>query len=1037
MKKTLRRTNALLLYWVLLASTAWAQERTVTGTVTEENGTPIPGVSVVVKGTTNGIITDASGRYSLQISAQDAVLSFSFIGYVKQDVTIDGRSVVNVTMVEDAKELSEIVVYAGLERQTRALGYATTTIKADALNKARDRSALNSLQGKVAGARITNASGQVGAATGVILRGIASFNGNNQALIVVDGIPIDNTNVDNGVLLNNRSMGNRANDINPADIESVTVLKGPAAAALYGSRAANGALIYTTKKGASKSKAEISVTSSYMAESILRVPKFQTTFGLGQLGSNLDYIDDQETWGDPFDGSLRPYTQVVNNRQLYKRYIATPGTVRDGMDTGHQFANDISIGGGNANSNYYFSFSNLEQKGMVPWTFMDRQSYRLNGSTKLSNKFTISGAANYITTKSNIAETGQGIAYWGQNLRISNDIPRNEMRHYKNEFWDSETFFTPFNDNPYKILGEWKNRQSINRLIGNVAVTYNPFDFLTVTYRLGGDVYSDERRFITPIEKTGPPNSITRLGTYGETIFNVRDFTSDLIATFTKEITADVNLNAMVGHNVRQRNTHQLNAGLTELAIPGFENLANQVSAPQVAGVYNDRSLVGVYGSIGASYRDFLFLEVTGRNDWSSTLPRESRSFFYPSVNAGFVFSELFDVDFVNFAKLRASYAEVGNDANPYQTASVYNAAIDFPFGGLPGVTSNNNIGNALLKPERTKGVEVGLEARLANSRLGFDIAYYNQVSQDQIVPVQISSTAGALTSTQNIGRIRNKGIELVLNGTPVQTGNFRWDVSLNFTKNISEVEQISPEAKRFVIFGFSGGEGTHNIVAMKDQPWGIWEYTAILRDPQGNIIVDPISGRPKQDPDALKTDGRSIQPDWTGGITNTFTYKNIVLSFLFETVQGGTFYSGTKQWIEITGKTRDSGYNFRQPWIVPGSVLDNGDGTFSPNTTVFITDPNQYWNNRIAEMNLYDATWVKLREASLTYELPKKWLAKTPLGSVSVSAIGRNLLLWTPEENVYSDPELSSFGVDNAQGFDFRQIPSARSFGGSIRITF
>jgi TonB-linked SusC/RagA family outer membrane protein len=1025
-----------LLFWIL-ATTAWAQQRTVTGTVTEDNGSALPGVSVVVKGTTTGIITDAQGKYTLNIDTEDAVLTFSFIGYITQDVPVQARSIVDVQMTTDARELNEIVVYAGLERQTRALGYSTTTVKADALNKARDRSALNSLQGKIAGARITSASGQVGAATGVILRGVASFNGNNQALIVVDGIPIDNTNVDNVAGLNSRSMGNRGNDINPADIESVTVLKGPAAAALYGSRAANGALIYTTKKGSSKSKAEVTVTSSYMSETILRVPKFQTTFGLGQLGNNLDFINDQETWGDPYDGSLRPYSQVVNNKQLYKRYSATPGTVRDGMDMGHQFSNDVSIGGGNATSNYYFSFSNLDHKGMVPGTYMDRQSYRLNGSTKLSNKFTISGSANYINTKSNIAETGQGDAFWAQDLRISNDIPRDEMRKYKDTFWDSETFFTPFNDNPYKILGEWKNRQNLNRLIGNAAITYNPFDFLTVTYRLGGDIYSDERRFITPIEKTGPPNSITRVGSYEETIFTVRDFTSDLIVTFNKDITSDINLNAMAGNNVRQRTSHELGAELTELAIPGFENLANQVSAPQVGGAYNDRSLVGVYGSVGASYRDFLFLEVTGRNDWSSTLPAESRSFFYPSVNAGFVFSELMNVDLVNFAKFRASYAEVGNDANPYLTASVYNASAAFPFGGLAGVTSNNNIGNSVLKPERTKGIEFGLEARLANSRVGFDLAYYDQVSQDQIVPVQISSTAGSLTSVQNIGKIRNKGIELALNGTPVQTGDFRWDVSLNFTKNISEVEQISPGAERFLIFGFSGGEGANNIVAKVGQPWGIWEYTAILRDPEGNIIVDDVSGRPQQDPSALKTDGRSIQPDWTGGITNTFSYKNLVFSFLFETSQGGTFYNGTKQWIEITGKTRDSGYNGRQPWIVPGSVLANDDGTFSPNTSVFVTDPNQYWNNRIAEMNLFDATWVKLREASLTYELPKKWLGKTPLGSVSVSVIGRNLLLFTPKENPYSDPELSSFGVDNAQGFDFRQIPSARSFGGSIRITF
>lgn len=1017
-----------------------AQDRTVSGTVTSsEDGSALPGVNVILKGSANGTSTDANGKFTLSIPTSGGSLVFSFIGLQSQEIIIGDRAIIDVSLSLDITQLNEVVVYGGVQKDTRSLGYSTATIKSAELTRTHDRSALNSLQGKVAGARISSASGQVGSATGVILRGVSSFNGNNQALIVVDGIPIDNTNVDNTPVgsLNNRSMGNRGNDINPADIESVTVLKGPAAAALYGTRASGGAIIYTTKKGSSGKKSEVTYSSSYMAETILRVPKFQTTFGLGQTGSNLNYLNDQETWGDPFDGSLRPYSLVVDNQQLFKRYSATPGTVRDGMDVGHQFSNDISIGGGNEAANYFFSFSNLDQKGVVPGTELERKSFRLNGGTKLANKISLSGAANYITTKSNIAETGQGVSFWAQDLRISNDIPRDEMRNYKDPFWNAETFFTPFNDNPYKILGEWKNSQEVNRLLGNVAINYDPFDFLKITYRVGGDFFSDERTFITPIEIVPPPNSINRTGSYQEVIFNVRDITSDLMVSFHKDLSADISLNAMVGHNVRKRDTHQLSGLLTQLAIPEFYNLANQISAPQTAGTYQDRSLVGVYGSMGASYRDFLFIEVTGRNDWSSTLPNDSRSFFYPSVNTGFIFSELLKVDFLSYGKLRASYAEVGNDAAPFLTTNVHGADPSFPFGGVPGVTSSNNIGNQFLKPERTKGIEVGLEANFLRNRIGFDIAYYDQLSEDQIVPVQISSTTGSTTSVQNLGKIRNKGIEIALNGSPVQVKGFKWDISVIFAKNKSAVEELFPGTNKFTIFGFSGGEGTHNIVAKVGQPWGLWEYTAILRDPDGNIVVNPANGRPQQDPSALKTDGRSTQPDWTGGITNTFSYKGIELSFLFETSQGGTYFNGTKQWVEIAGKTRDSGYNFRQPWIVPGSVLANGDGTFRPNTTVFVTDPNQYWNNRIAEMNLFDASWIKLREVSLSYQLPQEWLSKLPFGSVSISAIGRNLLLITPKENVYSDPELSSFGVDNAQGFDFRQIPSVRSFGGSLRVTF
>lgn len=1036
MKKLLLSCVTMVL--MLASLQVSAQDRTVSGTVTStEDGSTIPGVNVILKGSSSGTVTDSNGKFTLSVPSSGGFLSFSFIGLKTKEVEIGDLSVIDVSLAVDAAQLNEIVVYGGAKKDTRSLGYSTATVKADELTRTHDRSALTSLQGKIAGAKISSASGQVGSATGIILRGISSFNGNNQALIVIDGIPIDNTNVDNSNGLNNRSMGNRGNDINPADIESVTILRGPAAAALYGTRASGGAVLYTTKKGRSGKKAEITYTSSYMAETILRVPKFQTTFGLGQTGSNLNYLNDQETWGDPYDGSLRPYSLVVDNQQLFKRYSATPGTVRDGMDIGHQFSNDISIGGGNESSNYFFSFSDLDQKGVVPGTQLDRKSFRLNGSTKLANKFSLSGAANYITTKSNIAETGQGVSFWAQDLRISNDVPRDEMRNYKAPFWNSATFQTPFNDNPYKILGQWKNNQEINRLLGNVAINYDPFDFLNVTYRVGGDFFSDETNFRTPIEIVGPPNSINRTGSYSESIFNVRDITSDLMITFNKDISNDVHLSAMVGHNVRKRDTHTLNGALTQLAIPEFYNLANQISAPQTSGTYQDRSLTGVYGSLSASFRDFIFLEVTGRNDWSSTLPKDGRSFFYPSVNTSFVFSELLNVDFVSYGKLRASYAEVGNDAAPFLTTNNFGADASFPFGGVPGVTSLNNIGNPILKPEKTKGIEIGLEANFLNNRIGIDAAYYNQLSADQIVPVQISSTTGFSTAVQNLGKIRNSGIELTLNGTPVQTNGFRWNVSIVFSKNVSKVEELFPGTNKFTIFGFSGGEGTNNIVAKVGEPWGLWEYTAILRDPDGNIVVNPANGRPQQDPSALKSDGRSTQPDWTGGITNTVSYKGFVLSFLFETSQGGTYYNGTKQWIEIAGKSRESAYNFRQPWIVPGSVLANGDGTFRPNTSVFVSDPNQYWNNRIAEMNLFDASWVKLREASISYELPTKWLSKLPFGSVTVSAIGRNLLLITPKENVYSDPELSSFGVDNAQGFDFRQIPSVRSFGGSIRATF
>jgi TonB-linked SusC/RagA family outer membrane protein len=1069
---------------VLLSGEVWAQQRTVTGKVTlGEDSSPLPGLNVVIKGTATGTVTDVNGTYTLAVPSDESILLFSFIGLVSQEITVGDRTTIDVIMQSDVQQLNEVVVTGlSIQREKKALGYSVQEVKGNELVKTRQTSVLNSLQGKIAGAQITSAGGGLGSSTRVVLRGPTSLLGNNQALFIVDGVPINNGAASNvqasgNIYDNNVDAGNRANDINPEDIESVSVLKGPAAAALYGSRAASGVILITTKKGSAKTnrKNEVTFNSSYQWSKVYVVPKLQNKFGQGQFGDNQGYLEDQESWGDMFDGSLRPFGAIVNNQQQYKKYVGQPDNVRDFYDVGKTFQNSISLNGGNERSTYYLSFTDLAQTGVIPTTDYHRNNFTLNGTTKLSNKISSSASVNYIRVNANLPQTGQANQAITQILNMPRDYSYVDMKDLTNPFNTPDGFFTPYAVNPYYTLEHDYSKQNLNRMYGNFQLTYEPFKWASITARVGTDITADKRNTFHDIVVYNNPNgpnfekAANFNGEYTEQAINNREINTDLMARFNHKITEKLEGSLLVGHNFNQRTAENIYATANNLTSPGFDNLGNVNGNYSALGTNSKRRLIGVYSELNLSYDGYLFLGGTFRNDWSSTLPKGNNSFGYPSVNVSFVPTEAFGFEnrILSFAKVRASYAEVGNDANVYLINPVFTqalggsfdypsgnfAVIDFPFNNgsvsVPGFTDANTIGNLNLQPERTKAYEVGADIRLLNGRVSLDVAYYNSKSESQILTATIAPSSGYRNQTLNVGSVSNKGVEVSLGGTVISNDNFRWDITVNFAKNKNRVEELNEGATEIPLLA---QDLTPGLKIVKGQPYGVFEATTVLRTPDGKIVVDE-QGLPVNDPNPVYRG--SIQPDWTGGVTSTLTYKGFTLSGTLDTRQGGKIVSSTMAQLYFNGQAEETAFNDRDEWIIPNSVVqvgvdDQDQPIYEPNTvplTIYDNTIRSYWANvqggdRNEEV-LLDASYIKLRELSLNYSLPRKWLDRTPFGDITIGAIGRNLWLHTGKNNHFIDPEANAFGAGsmpgytNLTGYEFYGVPTQATYGFNLRATF
>jgi TonB-linked SusC/RagA family outer membrane protein len=1052
-----------ILFMVFLLVTAFlqqaaAQDRTVSGRVIDRaTNEGLPGVTVLVPGTSVGAATNADGSFTLSVPSSTTELRFSSVGYTSIQQAIGTGANITVSLATDAKQLNEVVVTAlGIEKEKRTLGYSTQTIEAGQLTQGRERSVLNSLQGKVAGVQINNASGGVGSSTRVVIRGAKSFTGSNQPLYVIDGIPIDNSSIGTGDNLNNGvDYGNRANDVNPEDVESINILKGPAATALYGSRAANGAIVITTKsgRGAARNgkKAEVTYTSSYVVDDILFLPEFQNTFG---QGTDVHTPDTRENWsfGPRFDGVDRVWGQVVNNQQRSKPYVGLPNNVRDFFDLGKTFTNSLSLGGGDAKTNYILSAAHTSQSGVTPGTNYERSSVKIGGETKLTNKITTSANLTYTHTGSKLASGGQGNnSVYNNVLQTPRDISLLELKDLSNPFNDINGYYGAYTVNPWQVLNDNQNRNKVDRLFGNAQIGYVFNDHFRINGRAGVDTYSDRRSQYTAIRtpRAGSQNaSVTDNGVYSENQISYQELTTDLIATYNGNITPDITVSALVGQQFNQRRQDIVGLQADQLVSNSIgANFANNrvpfVDPNAGSNADFERRIIGLYSTVDFGYKNFLFLGLQARNDWSSTLPKQNRSFFYPAVSASLVFTDLLNLKenkYFNFGKLRASYAQAGNDAGPYQTQSIYSitnptsgfadADLLFPIGNVLAYTAGNGIASNTLQPEITKAIELGAELRFFQNRLTADVSVYDSRSTNQIVSVPISAASGFTAQTRNVGEIQNRGIEVLVGGTPVRVGGFSWDLSVNFTKNQSKVVSIFPGTEEIAI----GGLGGASLTARVGEPYGTLRAVDLLTNAAGQTVVSPTTGIPLQS--AIKTIG-TINPDFTAGLTSTFTYKGLALNVVFDTKQGGIMYSRTKSIQRFVGTTPETLYNDRQPFIVPNSVIENTDGSYATNTVR--VDVPAYWTalSNNAGNNVVDASYTKLREVALSYTLPSKLTENTPFGSLSFGLTGRNLLLWRAKGNTFVDPEINSLGNGNVQGFDFSSSPSLRSYGANIRVTF
>ncbi len=1043
----------LTLFFALIMQISFAQERTVTGTVVDQTGFPLPGVNVLIKGTTTGVQTDMDGKYEIQATPSQ-VLQFSYIGMQTQEIQASSTTL-NVTLADDTTELETLVITAvGIKREKASIGAATTTINSEELNKSSQTNIQDAIKGKVAGVVVSNASTDPGASSGVIIRGIHSLFQSNQPLYVIDGIPMNNNTNFSSDLDGGYDFGRASGDINPNDIESITVLKGASAMALYGSRAANGAIMITTKKGkAGKMKVDFSTTTFYT--SILRTPKYQSSFGQGWDG--VHYLNENGSWGPRFDGQPRVWGNVVNNSQLLKPYSFQEDQLENFFDTGTSVLNSVSVSGGQGDTTVRLSYSNAQMDGIYPTNSdaFERNTLGVFGTSKIKD-ISISGSLNYVNTGGSSVQTGQGITVYNNLMQIPTDIPITEFRDYNNPFHNVSNYYTPYGvTNPYFTLDKNGTDYNKERVYGSFEFNYDINSWSNITYRFGLDTASDLAKIWTARvdAEPGSPNDGTSTetpGSYSEISTNIKQLNHDLLYNLNFDLSEKFALVSTFGFNANTVTSDFLSGFVGSQDIPDFYAFSNSSDVATVASGRTTRKLYGLFNTTTLSYADQLYLTLNLRNDWDSSLPKENRSIFYPAANASWIFTSTFPgiKSVINYGKLRAGYGESGVGTLPYQVFSEFGLTstdnqgfgnLNYPINGINAYGIGNRAANLNLKPETKKEFEIGIEASFFDNFASLDLTYYDGEIENQISPLPLAPSSGFTSQTANIGTISYEGIEalLTLNFIRSKTDGFEWSTTVNFTKNNTELKELDPRIEQLTL----GGLSTVEFVALPGQPIGLIKGYVPLTDPDGNTVVD-VNGVPVFNP--VKEIYGDTQYDYTMGISNRFAWKGLSLDFTFDIRQGGLMYSRTADITRFTGNSITTTYNDRQPFIVPGSVVQgtdaDGNVTYTPNTTpIDVEHMDDYY--RADALNRYtviDKSFVKLREVVLTYNLPSKMLNGTFINGLSVSLIGRNLLLWTPEDNQYIDPEVSTFGTDLQSQFgEFSANPSTRSMGFSIKANF
>ncbi len=1056
-----------MLIAVLFFSTAmvFAQNRTVSGKVNDPSGNGIPYATITVKGTKQGVTADEAGIFLIKNVPANATLTITGAGFNATDVDVTGKNTISVALERNSKtSLQEVVVTAlGVSKSKEKLGYSATTFKSEDINRVAPVSALDGLQGKVAGADISTIGGQPGASSKAILRGYGSLGRGNQALVVVDGVPFNNDRL--GSANGDVDFGNGLNDLNPNDIDNISFLKGAAATSLYGSRAQAGAIIITTKKGRS-GKLKVDFTSSAVFSSVQKLPTFQDVWGQGWNGQH--YKEENGSWGPKLDGAERLWGSTVDNSRLIKPFSAVKNNVRDFYDQGIELNNTIALRGGNENTNFYFSYGNVNSDGVLPGKndVYYRNTVSLRGQTR-TDKLTISSSFNYINKNSkNVSsnDDAQGSSTFENIIQIPRDFYITDFKDYNNKFFNVDNYFTPYAANPYFSLYENGNNLTSDRFFGNIEFGYKLSSVFDVKLRAGGDFTNARLKQYQAIESpaTGSwrgPNPTNfegasytaKVGSVTERSDYSGEINTDLFLNYNKKVSTDFDLSGFVGFNFNQRSGRSQVSSITGLTIPGFYDLSNSANNPTTNSAISKRRLFGLFGQVNLGYKDFLFLSLNARNDWSSTLPIDANTFFYPGANLSLVLSKLADMSAlkIDYLKLRAAYGRTGNDAPLYSLYSTLvsgNVALGFgnivfPINGIPAFELGNQIGNNKLKPEITTETEFGLEAKLFDSRFGIDLTYYNKISDGQILGIQIAPSTGYTTQIANFGKVRNRGIELAVNVVPVRSKNFNWNINYTYTRNRNAVITMPGGLDKIDFTSYFDVK----MVVRQGQPIGIIEAPTVEKTEDGKYITE--NGFYKTTAGDFAQG--NVNRDFIMGLNNTFEYKGWRLGFTLDYRKGGSLVSRTADLTYFVGNAYQTQYNDRRPFIIPNSVVEdgvdaNGKPVYAENTEfIDVTNYNSYWyhttNKGFAWQNMIlSKSFLKLRDVTLSYSLSKKAASKIKAESITLSLIARNFLIWTPKENTFIDPEVSNLGNDLLSEFGEQATsPSIKSFGASLKIGF
>ena len=1066
MKRTLLMSVMLMFTFL---NGVLAQTRTISGRVTDQKTNEgLPGVTVLVKGTTNGASTNSDGAFSLAVPEAGGSLIFSSVGYVSQERAIGSETTYTVGLAVDVKELSEVVVTSfGREQEKKAIGFAVSEVKGRELTQARATNISNSLTAKVAGVRVQAANGMVGASSSIFIRGMTTFTSSNQPLFVVDGIPIDNGGGGNA-LQNGVSNSNRAIDINQDDVESISVLKGPAAAVLYGSRAASGAIIISMKKGAryGAKKQSVSITSNYNIVQVGRLPDYQNTYGQGNLGTFRPLSN--SSWGPAATGQA-----VTNFRGEQEELTINPNNVKDLFKQGFNFQNNLALSGATDRLRYYASYGNLKETGILSNNELNRNTLTFTGSAQLTDKLRSGTSVIYTNNQSQRTPQGNVLAnpfFRTWFLPRSYDINRypfelpgggQQGAAVAGSFTPNNTWFSN-DDNPLWTIKNNTYQDEINRIVGNVSLGYDFTPWLSLDYKLGVDTYNQVSQAVNGRGSRGVSiaGGAALLGNLQDNTFTRTEISSYLTANLKHDITEDFNIRLLLGNEINQRKSVDIGVLGSDLQVRYFNNINNALSF-QPFGDRTNRRLVGFFGDLALGYRNFATLTLSGRNDRSSTFVANNgvpgkNSYFYPGASASVVLSDALPMlkssTTVSLVKLRAAAAKVGREAPIYVTDTYYAASnnpadgfgpnIAYPFRNQLGQSLSNTGGNSNLGPEFTTSYEGGVDLGFFGGRVAVEATYYQQRSTDLIFDVPVAASSGFSSYYRNAGIAEAKGIELLVSTTPIKTANFTYTNSFNFSRVRNTVVELAVGVPQITLGGFV----TPSTRLIAGQPYGVIFGSVFERErvdekgrPQGKLLLTQ-NGRTR-----LASDNQIIgdpNPNWVGGLTNNFSYKGLTLSTLLDIRYGGDIISRNVSDLRRQGAAKETGdrsKTFVIDGVIPNLNADgSASGTFRANN-VQITAENYFddlYGFGRAEFVVFDASWLRLREVALNYVLPKALTDKTFLGSVEVGLNARNVFLYAP--NVpHIDPEVNAQGQSNSQGLEFNALPQSRTYGGSIRLSF